>query len=273
MAASSQEPRRRQGGTKSGRPFTWIPRPDGAQLTLLALCVFDLTFFCYYLFNYELDRQHTISDTLFGDGGYRAVLTCLLAARLLGVVLFLYRFRFKHTVWEIVGYIGVFLAFFGWCWLVRHRENTQHFIGVGIFCVGSFWYSLALVRLAATSEDDKELLHACMDGFLLLCVVVLVISFVALWVQEEQDGWHSVTDKNTNEPKQSAYIVEHAAYIVQVVFYAFFFLYHSPNPWKVTDGSYSIGTEEYEPGAVPMVCRPLIPDDRRVVLTVVSEED
>ncbi len=66
----------------TNKPFTWTPHPDTFQAVLLVLCVFDLTFFCYYLFNYELDRQHTISDTLFGDGEYRAVLTCLLACRL-----------------------------------------------------------------------------------------------------------------------------------------------------------------------------------------------
>lgn len=247
--------------------FSWTPHPDLPQLALLALCAFDLAFFCYYLFEFELDRRHTISDTLFGDGGYRATLTCLLALRLLGAALFLLRFRHRHCGWETAGYAGICLAFFGWMWLTVHKENTQHFLGVGIFCAGSFGYSLALVRLAATSDDDRELLHACLEGFLLLCVVVLVLSFVGLWIEEENDGRHA-----RNTPDQSAYIVEHAAYIVQVVFYALFFLYHSPNPNKRTDG-YSIGTEEYEPGTVPMVCRPLIPEDRRVVLAVVREED
>ncbi len=49
-------------------PFSWTPHPDLAQLALLALCAFDLAFFCYYLFEFALDRRHTISDTLFGDG-------------------------------------------------------------------------------------------------------------------------------------------------------------------------------------------------------------
>lgn len=262
---------RRQGGTRSGRPFSWIPQPDGPQLILLALCVFDLTFFCYYLFNYELDGQHTISDSLFGDGGYRVMLTCLLAARMTGVWLFLLRFKTKNMPWEVTGYAGILLTLFGWLWLVWHKENSAHFLGVAFFCAGSFAYSAALVRLAAMSEDDQEVLHTCMDGSLLLCVVVLVISFVQLWVQEEKDGWHAATD-SILIAQQSAYIVEHAAYIVQVVFYTLFFLYHSPDPWKPTDG-YSIGTEEYEPGTVPMVCRPLIPEDHRVVLSVVREDD
>lgn len=234
------------------------------QKVLLALCAFDLAFFCYYLINFELDRQHTISDTLFTDVGYRTMLTVLLAFRMTGVCLFVARFRFKHCGWEVTGYIGAALACVGWGWLVFHKDNTQHFLGVGVFCAGSFGYSLALVRLAATSKDDKEVLHACMDGTLLLCVVVLVVSFVMLWVEEEQDGLHAGKDG-----VQSAYVVEHGAYIAQLVFYMFFFLYHSPNRLKDAEEGY-IGGEEYEGvSGTPMVCRPLIPAER--MLTVIRE--
>ncbi len=159
----------------------------------------------------------------------------------------------------------------GWGWLVLHKENTQHFIGVGIFCGGSFLYSVSLVRLAATSEDGKEILHACLDGLLLLCAVVLVIFFVFLWFEEERDGRH--TAMGEGEP-QSAYIIEHAAYIAQVCFYALFFLYHSPDPDKDTKG-YTIGASDYDDAGqhhhgVPMVCRPLIRGER--ALTIIAEE-
>lgn len=251
----------------SQQRFTWVPHPDNAQKLLLALCVFDLAFFCYYLFEIELERQSTISDTLFTDGKYLAVLSVLLAFRMTGAALFIMRFRYKHCGWEVTGYMGVALALLGWGWLAFHRDNLQHFIGVGVFCAGSFAYSLALVRLAATSSEDKELLHACMDGTLLLCVVVLVVSFVMLWAEEETSGMHSAHSK---EP-QSAYIVEHGAYIAQVVFYAFFFLYHSPNRQLEIEGEGYIGGDEYDGGpGTPMVCRPLIPGAERV-LSVIRE--
>ena len=247
--------------------FTWVPHPDNAQKVLLAICVLDLAFFCYYLFEIEMEKQSTISDTLFTDGGYRTVLTVFLACRLAGVCMFLLRFRFKHWGWEVTGYTGIVLTFLGWWWLVWHKENLQHFIGVGVFCAGSFAYSLAIIRLAATSKDDKEVLHACMDGTLLLYVVVLVISFVFLWVEEENSGMHS---SHSEEPK-SAYIVEHGAYIAQVVFYALFFLYHSPTKVIDADSEGYIGGDEYDGGpGTPMVCRPLIPGSERV-LTVIRE--
>jgi len=258
--------------SKSLGRFTWIPHPDNAQKVLLAICTFDLAFFCYYLFKIEMDQESTISDTLFADGGYRVMLTVLLACRLTGAALFFLRFRFKHSAWEKTGYAGLALAFLGWMWLTYHRDNTQHFIGVGVFCAGSFAYSMALVRLAATSTDDKELLHACMDGTLLLCVVMLVVSFVLLWVEEEQSGLHNGSGgggiTKENRIPQSAYLVEHGAYIAQVVFYMLFFLYHSPN--KINDMDGYIGGEEYEGvSGTPMVCRPLIPSER--ILTVIRE--
>ena len=152
-----------------------------------------------------------------------------------------------------------------------HKDNTRHFIGVGLFCLGSFAYSFAFVRLARTGEDKMELLHANMEGFLLLAVVALVISFVTLWVEEENDGRHSGAE---GVGAQHAYIVEHAAYVVHLLFYSFFFLYHSPDTHKVP-GRYVVGGEYYhddsfapsetsssmqdhQHGMIPMVCRPLM---------------
>ena len=249
------------------RGFTWTPRPDNLQKGLLAICLFDLSFFSYYLFNFEMIKQSTISDTIFTDTGYKVVLTFLLASRLLGGGLFLLRFRFKHRLWEWAGYAGMAAAFGGWWYLVENKENFHHFIGVGVFCLGSFTYSLAFVRLAGTSEDGKELLHAIMELFLLLGVVVLVVSFVLLWFEEENDGRHSSAGSYKT---QTAYIVEHTAYVVHLVFYMLFFLYHSPDPNKRTDGGY-IGGEDYEAdGGVPMICRPLIFQERLPVIIEVA---
>jgi hypothetical protein len=262
--------------------FSWTPHPDSMQKVLLALSVFDLFFFSYYLFNFEIARQSTISDTLFTDSGYKVVLTVLLACRLLGGAFFLYRFRFKHCLWEWTGILGILVSFGGWCYLVTHKDNTHHFTGVGLFCFGAFAYSLAFVRLAATSEDCKELLHAIMEAVLLLGVVLLVIAFVGLWFEEEDDGRHNDGSHDGDQKKQlSAYIVEHAAYIGHLCFYAFFFLYHSPDVGKPVDGKGAVG-ESYHyydqhdireaRDGVPMVCRPLIlmhPQDR--VLHTVME--
>ncbi len=96
------------------KPQTCIPHTDGKQKFLLALSLFDLIFFCYYLFRFEIARQSTISDTLFAMQEYRVVLTVLLALRLTGGWMFLYRFRDKHHLWEMAGYLGLILALVGW---------------------------------------------------------------------------------------------------------------------------------------------------------------
>lgn len=131
--------------------------------------------------------------------------------------------------------------------------------------MGSFLYSLAFVRLAATTEDHLEMVHASMEGCLLLAVVVLVISFVTLWMEEDMAGDHK--GGGAAGGIQHAYIVEHAAYIVQLVFYAGFFLYHTPDPRRLP-GRF-VG-EEYDQGfecdGVAMVCRPLILQERLPVI-------
>ena len=91
-----------------------LPKTDRMQKALLALCLFDLVFFCYYLFNFEIRRQSTISDTLFTMPEYTVVLSVLLAIRMMWGALFVHRFRYKHAGWEIAGYMGVSLALLGW---------------------------------------------------------------------------------------------------------------------------------------------------------------
>jgi uncharacterized membrane protein len=147
-------------------------------------------------------------------------------------------------------------------WLAWNQDNTRHFSGVAVFCVGSFTYSFALVRLARTSRDNKERLHAIMEGFLLFAVVALVVSFVTLWVKEEYSGQH--TPSGSQNSVQHAYIVEHTAYAVHLVFYTFFFLYHSPNRDKyVPTGN--------EKNIIPMECRPLIFQERLPVIMELRE--
>lgn len=88
--------------------------PDGLQLFFLAVCAFDLGFFLFYMFVYELDSQSMISDTLFSTPEYAIVLTMTLALRMLGGVMFLYRYRDVFPVWEYAGFIGIFITLFGW---------------------------------------------------------------------------------------------------------------------------------------------------------------
>jgi hypothetical protein len=87
---------------------------DWMQLVLLAICVFDMVFFSYYLFTYELDMQNTISDTLFIRIEYVTVLTITLACRMLGAYFFLTQYRFLHRAWMVAGYVGIFLTMAGW---------------------------------------------------------------------------------------------------------------------------------------------------------------
>lgn len=99
---------------REGKQFQWTPHPDWMQMVVLAVCVFDFVFFTYYLFRFELDKQNTISETLFTDAGYTIVLTTLLHSRLLAVALFLCRFKKQHQAWQIAGFIGACLASIGW---------------------------------------------------------------------------------------------------------------------------------------------------------------
>jgi hypothetical protein len=88
--------------------------PDRLQLFLIGVCLFDLIFFSYYLFTYEIARQNTISDSLFEHVEYAVILTVTLSVRCLGVVLYLCRFRNEAPCWIIVGFTGVFVTLLGW---------------------------------------------------------------------------------------------------------------------------------------------------------------
>ena len=88
--------------------------PDAHQLFFLGLCLFDLGFFMFYLFRYELNTQSMISDTLFSTPEYAIVLSITLGLRLLGAAMFVFRYRYEFPVWEGVGYLGVCITAFGW---------------------------------------------------------------------------------------------------------------------------------------------------------------
>jgi hypothetical protein len=87
---------------------------DGLQLFFLAVCAFDLGFFLFYMFVYELDTQSMISDTLFSTPEYAIILTMTLALRMLGGVMFLFRYKDVFPVWEYTGFVGIFITLFGW---------------------------------------------------------------------------------------------------------------------------------------------------------------
>jgi hypothetical protein len=137
-------------------------------------------------------------------------------------------------------------------------DNARHFTGVGLFCAGSLTYSIAFLRVARRDERADTTEHAWVRDVLEWCLlgatVALVIAFVALWAQEETMGMHGT------DHVQNAYIVEHAAYLAHLLFYAVFFYYHTPDPDKPVTCKGSEYEREEDRGAdgVPMVCRPLL---------------
>ena len=118
---------------------------------------------------------------------------------------------------------------FGRAWLVVHRENTQHFTGVFMFCLGSLTYSVALLRLGRESHKHLDRQHWAMELFLLISAGVLLLTFILLWVEEENAGKHAPQAPDTS-PVLNAYIVEHFAYVTHLLFYPAFFLFHTPDP-------------------------------------------
>jgi heme/copper-type cytochrome/quinol oxidase subunit 2 len=101
-------------------------------------------------------------------------------------------------------------------------------------------------------------IHLAMEIGLFLSTVVLVLAFVTTWAIEENNGQHL----SHNEDSQlNAYIVEHAAYIVFLLFYATFFVFHTPDP-REPPGLREAYVEEHtmDPECVSM--RPLMHPSR-----------
>ena len=113
-----------------------------------------------------------------------------------------------------------------------HKDNTQHFTGVALFCIGSFAYSVALLGLGKESHKHLAQQHLAMEIFLFVSSGILLVAFLLLWIEEENSGRHG----KQAEPDayistdQTAYILEHFAYIAHLLFYAAFFTFHTPDP-------------------------------------------
>jgi hypothetical protein len=134
-----------------------------------------------------------------------------------------------------------------------HQDNANHFSGVALFCLGSLMYSMAFLRLAGRTHEHLRGLHQALRWFLLLTTLALVGTFVILWAVEENSGQHARQGGTRN-----AYIVEHVAYITQILFYATFILYHTPNPDKPphilsTDSHDQEGPPDEDSAAVPLI--------------------
>lgn len=73
-----------------------------------------------------------------------------------------------------------------------------------------------------------------MEVGLFLSTVGLVLAFVILWAIEETHGKHlsHAGEIDSEDNTQNAYIVEHAAYVAFLLFYATFFAFHTPNPME-----------------------------------------
>ena len=141
-------------------------------------------------------------------------------------------------------------------YLVLHKDNTEHFKGVFVFCLGSAVYSIALLRLAAMTHKHLEHIHTALEVFLLASSALLLLAFVGLWIMEETSGKHK-SPPDGGDNTQSAYIVEHMAYMTHLLFYGTFFSFHTPDPLKLPE---LYGAFEDERGQDPagVAMRPLL---------------
>lgn len=142
-------------------------------------------------------------------------------------------------------------------WLASHKDNLNHFIGVFLFCAGSTTYSISLLRLAGGREKHLAKIHLGMEIGLFVSTVGLVLAFVILWAIEEGKGQHLSHVGEDEDNVQSAYIVEHASYIVFLLFYATFFLFHTPDPME-PPGLRELYVEEHVTDPEGVCMRPLM---------------
>ena len=128
--------------------------------------------------------------------------------------------------------------------------------------MGSSVYCISLLRLAGEREKSLAQIHLAMEIGLFLSTVVLVLAFVTTWAIEENNGQHlSHVGENEEDNQLNAYIVEHAAYIVFLLFYSTFFVFHTPDP-REPPGLREAYVEEHtmDPECVSM--RPLMHPSR-----------
>ena len=126
-----------------------------------------------------------------------------------------------------------------------------------MFGVGSSLYSLSLLRLAGEREKELAKVHWGLEIFLFASSACLVLAFGFVWALEETRGDHVRHMGEYKEPQQQAYIVEHVAYMVFLLFYATFFLFHTPNPLE-PPGLRHIYTEEYTSDPEGVAMKPLL---------------
>lgn len=130
-----------------------------------------------------------------------------------------------------------------------------------LFCAGSSTYSISLLRLAGGREKHLAKVHLAMEICLFVSTVALVLAFVILWAIEETNGQHlqHVGENNSGDGDnvQNAYIVEHTAYIVFLLFYATFFLFHTPDPME-PPGLREAYVEEHAMDPESVCMRPLM---------------
>ena len=111
------------------------------------------------------------------------------------------------------------------------------------------------------SHQHLANVHLGLEIFLFVSAVALVLAFVTIWVIEETGGKHSlqhVGNDTSSDNTQQAYIVEHAAYIAQLLFYMIFFLFHSPDPLKLPHVSGVYDGEAYAQDHGGVAMRPLL---------------
>lgn len=140
--------------------------------------------------------------------------------------------------------------------MVLHKDNVNHFTGVFLFCLGSSAYSISLLKLAAIREKKFAHIRLAMEIFLFLSSAALVIAFVTLWMLEETSGKH--TDGDGYDNTEKAYIVEHAAYMTFLLFYATFFLFHTPDPDKSPALQEIFQEEAYNRAESSVALKPLL---------------
>lgn len=85
-----------------------------------------------------------------------------------------------------------------------------------------------MLELCKESHPHLAMEHFWLEMFVFLTSGLLTLAFAVIWIWEELDHRHDV---GVQQP-QYAYIVEHCAYIGNVLFFTFFFLVHTPDPMK-----------------------------------------
>jgi len=183
----------------------------------LAQMIFIL---CYYVplmqwrygvgYSVEDDRDKFISDFLFTDSVYRAVMTGFVALQLGVCALFVTRLRSNHEDGPVMYFIEVVLflcAWIGWTTLCSEYVNPSgggmsvvHEVGVGIYIACSLVYVCMMtlnVRLLF-----NRMSHLASAEFALL--VVLLLTSICL-------GCHFIYNALRGDP--DAWVTEHLAFV------------------------------------------------------------